>query len=491
MPYNAIILTDTESLLRIRPLGAYSVANSLRDNRFSVLVIDYFSRIPRKELLFLLKKFISDQTFFLGYSSSLFLNKNTGDYFLISPEEIFSINNFVKDLNPKIKIIFGGANSKNLVTYNFRTKNNLGFDFAMHGYSDRMIVDFVENMKSDKPVKFSNVFNNLYEIDYDYKGELFNFKDSRFSWHKNDLIFRGESLPLELARGCIFKCKFCAYPLLGKNPKDSSYLKSEKNLYIELKENYEKYNTVNYIIVDDTFNERIEKMEMLLRVRDKLKLNLTFSGYNRIDLIARKPQQLSLLKDLNFKGLFFGIESLNYASAKSIGKGLRPEECIETLYKIKDFFQSQVSITGGFIVGLPYETPETFSKWLEVIIQKDFPIDTIGFYALSITNSTHTDSEFNKNPTKYGYAILPSGFWKNDFWDQHNCINIVNKLNEQLVKSGRQKIGALSAAGVASLGYDFDNLINMSAKDLDMAEIKISSNKRISYYVNLLKSLPD
>ena len=46
----------------------------------------------------------------------------------------------------------------------------------------------------------------------------------------------------------------------------------------------------------------------MLRVRDRSKLDLSFFGYNRLDLIARKHDQLDLLKDLNFKGMFFGIE---------------------------------------------------------------------------------------------------------------------------------------------------------------------------------------
>ena len=39
-------------------------------------------------------------------------------------------------------------------------------------------------------------------------------------FEKNDFILPGESLPLELSRGCIFKCRFCQYPNIGKDKDD-------------------------------------------------------------------------------------------------------------------------------------------------------------------------------------------------------------------------------------------------------------------------------
>ena len=63
---------------------------------------------------------------------------------------------------------------------------------------------------------------------------------------------------------------------------------------------------------------------------------------------------------MNFLGHYYGIESLNYASAKSIGKGLHPDKLKEGLIDIKNFFlNNNRKIYRGsmsMIVGLPYET---------------------------------------------------------------------------------------------------------------------------------------
>ena len=492
MNYHGIIFTDTFVECRMRPLGAYAIANVLRDNGYNILVIDYLSKFRKEDLKDLLKKVIDENTLFVGYSSTFFLNRSQGSFFPIDYRVFAHINNYIKSLNPKIKIAYGGSNSKHFIKFCGEIKHNLYVDYAFHGYSESMILDFVQNLKENKSQRFSNKTNNVYEIDYDQKASQFDFRNSRHKWTDDDIIFEKECLPLEVARGCIFKCKFCAYPLLGKNPKDDSYLKSEENLYLELKENYEKYKTTTYVVADDTFNERTDKIETLIRVRDRLKIDLNFVGYNRIDLIARKPEQLNLLKELNFNGMFFGIESLNYPSAKIIGKGIRPEEVVETLHKIKDAFNNRVSITAGFIIGLPRETPETFNNWSSMIIKDDFPLDSLLFYPLNLAYNTHTESEFLANPTKYGYTVIDEGgyevSWSNEHWSRKDCEKIAMNISKQIINSGRQKITMFQAASFTSLGYNFEEIMNTPIKDFPEEEKDERTRQQTRLYVKTMLS---
>ena len=62
---------------------------------------------------------------------------------------------------------------------------------------------------------------------------------TKFRWNKNDCIQTGETLPLEISRGCIFKCKFCRYPYIGKTKNDFS--KSIDNVVEELEYNYNNF----------------------------------------------------------------------------------------------------------------------------------------------------------------------------------------------------------------------------------------------------------
>ena len=490
MVYHGIILTDALSPHRIRPMGGYVIANELRKHGYNILVIDFYYQMGEvvKDLL---SNAISKETMFVGYSSSLFATKRMGIFLPNNDyEHFYKLNQFIKLLNPDVKILFGGANTKALAAFNLKHRKNLGVDYAIHGYSESMIIDFVKNIENNLPHNIRSTYNNLKEIDYDFKAEQFEFNKSCHRWIDEDAILTNEVLPLEVARGCIFKCKFCAYPLLGKNPNDDSYIKQEEVLLREILENYEKYNTTGYFIIDDTFNERTDKIQTLLNVRDRSKLDLNFGAFNRIELISRKPEQLPLLKDLNLNSMFFGIESLNYESAKTIGKGIKKEEIAETLANIKHVYNNRVSITTGLIIGLPFETEETFQKNFEWITREDSGADTITISPLELATSTHTESSFIKNPEKYGYKIIDAnGTWVSDHWTSAKAGELSRQYISGIVASGRQRVSSYSSLVLTGLGYDFQKLIKISEKDLNYNLIKEQQISFVESYIQKLKTI--
>ena len=490
MKYDTIILTDTKTPYRIRPLGAYVIANSLREEGYSCLVLDFFTDIKKEKLFSLLEKFIGNNTVFVGYSSSLFFSAINKIPFLgVEKNYFIQINKYIKSLNHRTKIIFGGSYTPQLSEYCLKNKENLGVDYLMHGYSESMIKDFMKNHREQKSQKFSKKNFGLYEINYDYRGDSFNFCDEKFSWHDDDLIFENETLPLELSRGCIFKCKFCAYPLLGKNKNDLTYLKKEESILNELLSNYDRFKTTNYLLMDDTFNERTDKLEMLLRARDKSKLDLTFVGYNRLDLIHRFPEQIGLFKDLNFRGHAFGIESLNLDSAKIIGKGLKEKDAFDTLYKLKESMPDKINITCAFILGLPKENIKTFSDWFGRVLKNEYLIDSIVLNSLFLSETTHTKSEFFNNPEKYGYLFDDNTQWKNEYWNFKQCTDIVLDIKDMINNNGRNKISSFYSIGLCSLHGSYDSLLNVPVSDIDKNFYKIKHFERVEKYVAKLESL--
>jgi radical SAM superfamily enzyme YgiQ (UPF0313 family) len=506
---HGVILTDVASKYGIKPLGAYSISNILRKNGYDILVINLYSKLEKWQLVNLLNKFITSETLFFGYSSSFFstwdINKIDYTWLLTSVDYFQEINALAKTLNPTIKIIFGGSASHQFMNHAKEEKTTSGVDYVMHGYSEAMILDFANSLKSHKKPKFSRKTAGIYEIDYDIKGLSHDYHGTSFAWHQSDYVVENESLPIEIARGCIFKCKFCAFPLLGKNKNDLSYTKKEDLLLEEVIKNYEHSKSLNYFIVDDTFNERVDKIEMLLRVRDKSKLDLSFSGYTRLDLIHRFPEQIPLLHDLNFKGFIMGIESMNHLSAKSVGKGLLPELQINTLDKIVSHYKNNVSITGLFIIGLPHETPDTFKKWADWVISENSPFDYVVFTPLIIgqEKTTHTESEFFKNFAQYGYTLSNDNkLWTNKHWSFIECGKLALSYMEKIEKSGKQKISNVAALGLTKYGYDYSNTlkrplnslfdINTSrytARNIINDELESKFSDHISNYYNMLMSI--
>lgn len=504
MIYHGVILTDVMSRLRFRPMGAYRVADVLRDAGYNILVIDMYSTLSIEQLKQLLDKVITKDTLFLGYSSTFFYvdprsdrlaKEHTNEFaFPTSREYFIETNLYVKDLNPNIKIIYGGASASLYVNSIGNDDRDFAVDYIVDGYSENMIVDVVNNIRDDLPQRASRIVKDTQFINYDMAATGYDFRNHIHSWHESDCISHKEVLPIEIARGCVFKCKFCSFPLLGKKKNDMSYIRTEECLLREIQENYEKYQTTQYFIVDDTFNERTDKMETLLRVRDKSKIDLNFGAYIRLDLVSKKPEQIPLIRDLNIVFQFFGIESFTYEAAAAVGKGGNPDQMLETIYAIDRMMNGKVSMDAGHIVGLPNETPETLERSVKKML--DSPIDAVYFYPLGLTRSAYGKSDLWENASKYGYTLVDDPYipgkqtWKNDVWDQETCLQLAKQLEKTHIDSGRMRLGGGGALGMVNLGYDFFDVVKMPIREFRSdAVVSETMNRHLNYRRRYFESL--
>jgi hypothetical protein len=324
-------------------------------------------------------------------------------------------------------------------------------------------------------------------LDYDKLGGSFNFSSSTTKFTDTDHIADGEVLTLETSRGCMFKCKFCGYPLLGRKKTDPAYHRNQECLTEELTYNWNKFKTNKYIVVDDTFNETISKLELVSRARDKSKVDIELIAYLRIDLINRFPEQLKLLKDIGLKAAFFGIESFNDESSAAVGKGIPSAKVKDMLYRIKDEFGNNFSSQIGLITGLPHETPETFAYGMEWVLDPASPVDSFRISALHIGNRTWP-SEFDKDYKKYGYRLTDNGGWVNNIWDHEQAAKAAQHYHDVAYHSGKQKLGAFEIFGLANFGYELNDLNNIPVKDLDWNMFK---EKLIESYVKYVTTLLD
>jgi radical SAM superfamily enzyme YgiQ (UPF0313 family) len=251
-----------------------------------------------------LSKLIGPETLAIGVSTSFFYNANTKKKFIsasrtfetVIPDYIRSLLERIKREN-KIKIIAGGANS-------YQIKNDDLFDTVMHGYSEQTVVNYLNSLKSGK----KNIYPKIGTTEYiDGSMDHFDIETLEHRWDKDDCVLESETLPIEISRGCIFKCKFCSYPLNGKKKFD--YLRDPERIKQELIYNYENFKTTNYFFTDDTFNDSTFKLEQLHKVITELPFNIKFVTYLRLDLLYAHPEQINMLYEMGLGSAFFGIES--------------------------------------------------------------------------------------------------------------------------------------------------------------------------------------
>ena len=491
--YHAVFFTDISTPVHGKTLGAFRLASELRSHGYRVLVIDYLGRwlLDYAKFKQLLNNIISQDTLFVGYSGTFlvdpFATKNNAKW----PQtgtSIQEVNQYIKNLNNNVKIIYGGARA-NSISDDLLDCN---LDYIVQGFADTVIVDIAHALKQGRTPQFSNKIKDVKIINHDAKGLSFNFRDrSTTTYTADDFIIPGETLPIEISRGCMFKCSFCSFPLLGRSKQDLSYIKDPTVLTRELANNYEKFNTINYMITDDTFNETTEKLLTIKHAIEESGVKIRFFAYLRADLLARFPEQQDILIDMGLMTGSFGIETLNYESAKAIGKGMHPDRVKECLIEFKRKGQGQINTHGNFIVGLPHDSEESINQEMSWVFDNPDFLDTFHVTGLNLRQGDIWTSEISSDPEKYGYEIWENGrYWKNDYMTSQKALEISKYWSNKCHQAGRQKIGSMFLMAALNFGYTYEELNSLTTNNIPWDDIKLRAlNHWENYKLQVLNRL--
>lgn len=460
---NVLIFADNKfqpkRLGILRGSGAHRIATLLRDQGITTEVVDFYIEWSFKDLKQIIDKQLERDTLFIGFSCSLMFD---------GTENFSRVRNYIKSKNPDVSIVIGG--------YETTQKGFELADWYIEGYGEAAILALVDHLKDPtKEIKY----------DVDDKGSKVIFTRKHYPvnginqlairYTESDFISKDEVLTLESARGCIFKCAFCDFQLLGKKKVD--YLRDPDDLYKEILNQHETYGTTKFFLTEDTFNDTEQKVDMLLDITRRLPFKPRYMGYIRADLLASKPHTIPKLVEAGFTSMHFGIESFHEFSNKSIGKGMSTKRLKETLIHIKKDFP-EVYVNGTFIVGLPGDTPEQVresSQWLIDTQVMDFwtfnplriPTPHPFIYRSEFTNNflTYGYRKMNEKEIKrglddnpeilYGTKKLPwLILWKNDHFNYFTAAKLAHEVNQQA--NPYKTIDAWTAFSISALGYDLE-----------------------------------
>ena len=428
------------------------------------------------ELISLLKYVITSETQVIGISTTFFVEYSQryamfpsklyfGDKLL---RELPLLINQIKGQFPNIKLVIGGPAVRT------KLQDSSNVDLFVEGYADQILVDYVLNLKSNKSLFFTQ-YHQKKPLLTNASNENFDFRNSVIDFHTDDNIFHNETLPLEISRGCIFKCKFCSYPLRGKSIKDNSFIKAENYIYDELISNYDKFGTTNYIFVDDTFNDNIEKLKLLHNTFKKLPFDINFAAYIRADLLNAFPESIDLLQEMGIKGAFFGIESLNPIARKASAKGFDSNKLLNTLEKVNVKWDNVV-ITSSFIYGLPNDSVDTIKDWTERVVFNSgiFDKHDLIFQPLFLQGNTSTFvSDFDLEMDKYNYKFTHDNqVWANGITTFREMSNLAKTYNQKAAEIKRP-FSSFHAVTLLGYGLSMEQILNMdshSTTDIELVE---------------------
>lgn len=471
---DVILFTDVCSPGFGRYAGTYRIASELRDNGFIVQVVEYFTRWTTEELRSIVRKFVTKDTLWVGVSSTFLspdVHRNRSDIMsmpvsITGRSDWSEIVGYIRDINPRCKIAIGGAKS------NMVSENDRDWDHIMLGQGEVQAVKLSVSLSEGRSV--GRALTDAYD---DYPTSTIKFED-------NDIIHPGEHLPVEIARGCIFKCSFCNYPLNGK--KLWEFNRKPELVREDIQDSYNKFGSTGFMFCDDNYNDSPDKVIRFHKEFMKLDHKIEFSSYARLDLIVSNWDTAKLLYESGLRSVFFGVESLNHKSAKTIGKGMDPERIKDGLYRLKEECPDMVICT-GMIVGLPYDTHETLTKNNEWFLRDDCPVDAVTYSPLHIspTSPLRNNSKMSNDPDKYGYDVDESGYWiRNDGYTKQNAVDLTEEFLLQL--SGRDQMDKFGRVGawtffnrLQNIGYTIDDFKH---DRLNMSDVIVKENKLMNDY---------
>lgn len=183
-------------------------------------------------------------------------------------------------------------------------------------------------------------------------------------------------IPIQTARGCSHACRFCnVRSLYGNNLRTKSFLQINKELA-----EAEKLQHGNMVyITDDNILSNQKHFKMLISIMK----NTRFTWYANTDISFGADEQLiQKAWKSGLRQVLIGLEGVQESTLIGIDKDAFKQNYMTKYKEYIDKIQSHgIGVIGSFIVGNETDTPDTFKKLYEFILESKL-------YGASITVAT-------------------------------------------------------------------------------------------------------
>lgn len=490
--YDAILFTGyTDSVVYYKPAGAYRIASIIRNAGFTCLVVDHLHAFTEDELVEIINLSVGENTKLIGVSTTFLQKTETSPSGYVSMHPIDIENSFLpqgkdtenkivslaKKISPKLKIVLGGHKANHLLI------KNSNVDLVAEGFFDNEIVRLLKG----HTIPSVSTHGLKYVCNRSMASENLN---QYIKWNEID-VAPVNVLVTEFDRGCIFNCKFCAYPGRGKGI--GEHLRNAESIRSELLENYNNHGVKTYTISDLTINDSPEKVDLIYEATRNLPFDPILFAYTRLDLLAKNPDTIHKLYDSGVRGFYFGVETLIPESRGDIRKPKNFQKEMKTLEDMDRRYGNSILTHGSFIVGLPGDTVENIRETAR--LAKSMPFSTYIFQTLMLYKQAGNWnlSDLDKNYTEYGYVDcepVNSIFvnWKNQYLTRTQAAELASELNIDARSQPRFRIPAQLAWGLMNYDYSWDDITSMKYADLDWHVLSNKLAALIDQYKKLLFS---
>jgi anaerobic magnesium-protoporphyrin IX monomethyl ester cyclase len=284
--------------------------------------------------------------------------------------ESLKVLKLVKKINPRIITILGGVHPTFMYEEIFSdSANREAVDFIVRGEGEQTLKELllaVENKKDLSNVKGISYLENDQLIVTQERPVVENIDDlplayELLDWNDYKYFITPDSRlgAISTSRGCEKDCTFCSQQKFWQK---SWRARSPQSLLREIILLNKQFG-VNSILITDEYptKDRNRWEEFLdLIIKENLKINILME--TRADDIVRDKDILHKYRKAGIMHIYVGVEAADQSVLDNeIKKGITLEQAKEALALL---CEHGIITETSFILGMPYETPETIEKTL-------------------------------------------------------------------------------------------------------------------------------
>lgn len=453
-----------------RSVGVYRIAHYLREYNWDAEVIDFVSAWSLDELKMLVQSRIDNDTKFISFSHM----------YSVWSDKLENFACWLKKTYPHIPLLSGSG-----VAPQFKSNY---LDYYIQGFGEHALIELLAWLFSNgsRPRFNMSKANGKPLLSANEQYPSFPMKSLNVIYQDRDYIQPQEWLGIEFARGCKFQCDFCNFPVLGVK---GDYTRDAEDFRIQIQDTYDRFGVTNYLVADETFNDRTDKITKFADVVEKLNFTPWFSGFIRPDLIISRPHDREELLRMGFLGHHYGVESFNYKAVKSVGKGMHPDKIKQGILDVKQYFENhgsnQYRTLLTFIIGLPGETADDLTQTTNWLLSNWKGQAWTPFVLEIPLGDLNRMSKMSLDYGKYGYREYTGQYHDIEFQQARISNELLIWENDQMNYFQAYDI----FESMISQRNDVNNKFTLAPWDLAMIGLPGNVTERLQLHNSYLKNL--
>ncbi len=279
----------------------------------------------------------------------------------------------VKEVSKNIITVVGGPHPSIMPE---ECAKNDNIDYVVKGEGEISFLELLDSIENNVFPKEKIILGKPAELDNLPFSDRDLFEVEEQPWWLTD---KKPFVTIIAGRGCIYNCSFCQPAermIFGRRVRR----RSVKNVIEELKLLRDKYKFKSFMFHDDCLIENPTWVEEFLIKYKEEGFNQEFICQGRADIICKRPDLISKMKQAGLVGIIIGFESGNQRVLDFLHKRTTVEQ---NLMAAEICHNLGIKIQGNYMLGIPTETKEEMMDTINMMKKIKPEVQGCSFYTPS------------------------------------------------------------------------------------------------------------